>query len=129
MARLVLIRGLPGSGKSTLAKKWVNEEGYTHFEADMYFVDANGEYLFEPQLLHEAHKWCQQQTKLALKRNQNVVVSNTFVQRWEITPYAKLAKQLKVELEVIECRGDFGSIHDVPEETIIKMKRRWQSWE
>ncbi|WP_117233895.1 ATP-binding protein [Vibrio maerlii] len=129
MGKLILIRGLPGSGKSTLAQKFVKNDGFTHLEADMYFVNKNGEYCFDPQLLSAAHDWCQKQTVRALRNKQDVVVSNTFVQRWEIKPYAKLAKQFKVTLEVMECQGAYGSIHDVPEETIAKMKRRWQIWE
>ena len=46
--KLTIIRGLPGSGKSTLAKTL----DVNHYEADMYFVDAKGEYDFRPCLLY-----------------------------------------------------------------------------
>ena len=69
---LTLIRGLPGSGKSTLAKKLVanKENPVIHLEADMFFVDSAGIYLFQAQLLKQAHDWCQQQCQQLLKKKQ-----------------------------------------------------------
>ncbi|GAL09856.1 hypothetical protein JCM19233_833 [Vibrio astriarenae] len=54
-------------------------------------------------------------------------VSNTFVQKWEIEPYVKMAKQCGKEIEIIEVNGGFNSIHDVPEKTIMAMERKWYS--
>lgn len=61
MGSLMLIRGLPGSAKSTLAKSFVIYQ-YQHIEADMYFM-KNGEYVFDVNVLHRAHKWCQETTE------------------------------------------------------------------
>ena len=47
MKQLILLRGLPGSGKSTLAKLLVGDKDYCHKEADMYFVDREGNYKFD----------------------------------------------------------------------------------
>lgn len=123
--KLTIIRGLPGSGKSTLAKTM----DAVHLEADMFFVNQAGEYHFEPSKLTQAHQWCQAQTRRCLQQGKDVVVSNTFVRRWEIMPYLKMAKRYHAAFEVIECHNDFGTIHDVEPETIHKMKRRWQIWE
>jgi len=49
MSYLVIIRGLPGSGKSTFAKKFV-EKGFKHYEADMWMVDKDGNYSFDPSV-------------------------------------------------------------------------------
>ncbi|OLQ88462.1 AAA family ATPase [Vibrio panuliri] len=125
MATLTLIRGLPGSGKSTLARTYQAR----HFEADMYFVNANGEYCFDASQLEQAHRWCRQQTESALRRGENVVVSNTFVRRWEIKPYYQLAKKFDVRLEVIECHGNYGSVHGVEQSVIERMRARWQVWQ
>ena len=57
MKTLILLRGLPGSGKSTLAKQLVNKD-YAHKEADMFFVDSEGNYKFEPSKIKDAHAWC-----------------------------------------------------------------------
>ncbi len=124
MAKLTLIRGLPGSGKSTLARTYRT----AHFEADMYFALATGEYQFDPTKLDLAHQWCRAQTKKTLLSGQDVVVANTFVRRWEIQPYYVMAKALDVEFEVIECSGNYQNIHGVPPDVIDKMRSRWQAW-
>lgn len=123
--KLTLIRGLPGSGKSTLAKSFDSN----HYEADMYFIDDNGCYEFQPQEIASAHAWCKAMTEQSLAQKQSAVVSNTFVQRWEIMPYFKLAKRYGAEFEVIECKEDFGNVHGVEPETIQQMKKRWQEWQ
>jgi adenylate kinase family enzyme len=41
---LILLLGLPGSGKSTLAKVLVGDKDYCHKEADMFFVDRDGNF-------------------------------------------------------------------------------------
>jgi adenylate kinase family enzyme len=45
---LYCVRGVAGSGKSTFAKTLVKKD-YCHKEADMFFVDREGNYKFEPQ--------------------------------------------------------------------------------
>ena len=87
MPKLILIRGLPGSGKSTLAKQYVAQGSFKHFEADQFFVDANGNYNFDPSKIKFAHQWCQDQVRKALVEGYNVVVSNTFTQKWEMKAY------------------------------------------
>ena len=132
---LTLIRGLPGSGKSTLAKKLVADaldssndcnKKTVHLEADMYFVNAGGEYCFQPELLKSAHEWCQSECEKHLQQQHNVVVSNTFVRDWEMKAYQQLAKHYNAKLEVIVCKGKFRSIHYVSAETIKRMKQQWQ---
>lgn len=114
---ITLIRGLPGSGKSTLARKMVeNGEADAHFEADMYFKDRP----FNLALLSDAHEWCQTWTKCDHDAGYHVVVSNTFTQLWEMEPYF----DMDPDARVIECTGDYGSIHDVPEEVLWKMRVR-----
>ncbi|MDN2663553.1 ATP-binding protein [Psychromonas sp. 14N.309.X.WAT.B.A12] len=125
---LTLIRGLPGSGKSTLAKKLLQEsqQNTLHVEADMYFIDRGGVYLFQPEKLSEAHHWCQQQSLMALKNKQNVIVANTFVKRWEMKFYEQLATRFNARLKVINCTGKFTNIHEVPKPVIAKMRKNWQ---
>lgn len=119
---LTLIRGLPGSGKSTLAKTLPA----VHLEADMFFVNAQGEYHFRPELIASAHQWCQRECEQCLARGENVVVANTFVRHWEMSVYKKLARKYRARLVVEVCRGCYSNIHDVDVATIERMRQRWQ---
>lgn len=125
--KLILIRGLPGSGKSTLAQSLVlGKEDWEHYEADMYFIN-NGKYDFNPSLLGRAHDWCQTKVYAALHYGVNVVVSNTFTTLKELKPYFLIAKEFGITPSVVHCQHSFGSVHNVPQETIDKMKDRWQN--
>lgn len=122
MLTLTLIRGLPGSGKSTLAKTL---EGI-HLEADMYFVNPQGKYLYRPEAIGEAHQWCQNQTEYWLQQGKNVIVSNTFVKLWEMSAYKALAKKYQAKLNIIVCGGSYENIHGVGEDIIERMRKEWQ---
>ena len=126
---MTLIRGLPGSGKSTLAEQLVTEnpKATLHLEADMFFVDDQGEYHFDAHKLSEAHTWCEAQCELALKQKKNVIIANTFVKQWEMKVYRQLAKKYHANLVIKVCSGNFQSIHCVPSSTIKKMKQQWQA--
>ncbi len=118
MKHLYLVRGLPGSGKSTLAKLLPFD---SHFEADMFFI-KDGEYKFDHTKIKEAHAWCQEQTRLALERDETVVVSNTFVKKWEMEPYLKMYPKAVIHT----ADGSFKNIHGVPDEVILRMKENWE---
>lgn len=120
--KLTLIRGLPGSGKSTLAKTIEA----VHLEADMYFVNEKGIYNFDPVLLAKAHYWCREKCEQLLQQGQSVVVSNTFIKQWEMDAYRALASKYKAMLKIKICSGNFKNIHNVPRNTLIKMKRGWE---
>lgn len=125
MSKLIIVRGLPGSGKSTLAKSMKNAK---HLEADMYFIRVDGLYDFNPKLLKNAHEWCHKECFWLLGRiNEQVVVSNTFTTYKEIKPYIDYAKEHGHEIEIITCTGEYQNIHNVPEETLKRMKDRFES--
>lgn len=117
---LILVRGLPGSGKSTIARKFVG----VHLEADMYFMQ-DGEYKFDVNKLRQAHEWCQEQTRNWLKPDARVVVSNTFTTMKELRPYFEIAREFGIVPNVIVAQGNFKNEHNVPEETLTKMKARF----
>lgn len=124
MKELIIVRGLPGSGKSTFGKLL----GGIQYEADMYFIDHNGRYNFNPMKIKEAHKWCKTKVEMAmLDEVSRIVVSNTFTEEWEMEDYIKLAKvnNYKVFTVISENRHESESIHSVPSETISKMRNRF----
>jgi predicted kinase len=125
MKELILLRGLPGSGKSTLA----NAIGGVHFEADMYFVDDNGNYKFEPARIKDAHAWCQNKVKLSMESGADkIVVSNTFTMDWEMEHYNMLAKAngYRVHSVIVENRHGGVNEHDCPPDKIEIMRERFE---
>lgn len=126
MTTLTLIRGLPGSGKTTLANDIDSlDRSSIAIEADAYFYDDYGNYVFDETKLREAHKWCQEWARGALEINRNVVVSNTFTTLREMKEYYLMAKEFGATLNVITCQGQFGNLHNVPQETLDKMEKRF----
>lgn len=130
MSKLLMIIGIPGSGKSTLANeiKLENPEfkDANIWEADMFFINSNGKYKFNPGLLSAAHFWCQAKVENDMKEGKNVIVSNTNLTPKERSTYIKLAKKYNYEIEVKTCSGSFKNIHGVPDETIEKMKNKFK---
>lgn len=132
MKKLIIVRGLPGSGKSTLAKDLKVSLGcyVYHIEADMYWVRPDGRYDFVARNLKHAHDWCRCNVKAALDHfvpdyHECVVVSNTFTTLWEMQPYISMCKNVK-DILIVECTGDYGNIHNVPEPAIQAMRNRWE---
>jgi predicted kinase len=128
MKQLILVRGIPGSGKSTLARQLMNLSDNImarHYEADMFFMDEAGSYNFDASKLNRAHNWCIDKTRDGLEQNRTVVVSNTFTTWKEMAPYVKMAQNGGYKVQILECHGNFGSIHNVPLTSIQKMRDRW----
>ncbi len=132
MKTLIILRGLPGSGKSSFANYMFSNN---IFEADKYFYDEDGNYNFDATKLHAAHKWCQSQVEDAMEYNfesnghyfSEIVVSNTSTTEKELEPYLKLAEKYdyKVVSLIVENRHGNKSVHNVPNETMEKMRNRF----
>jgi len=126
MRTLTIVRGLPGSGKTTFVKEVLKPD--YHHEADFYFYNSEGDYKFDASKLNEAHKLCYEAIEIAMEEEfRNISVSNTFTTEKELKPYLELASYYgyKVFSIIIENRNDNISVHNVPEETIQKMKNRF----
>lgn len=115
---LILIRGLPGSGKSTMAKRLTD---YVHVESDMFW---GPKYKFNIRYIEYAYQWCLTETLRHLILGHKVVVADTFTTIKEMAPYFALG----VPVEVITATGEYGTIHNVPEEVIQQMKDRWEEY-
>lgn len=120
---LILFRGIPGSGKSTAADLLVEH----NVAADDYFDLFHGGQ-FKGDLLREAHKWCQNVAGGWMsQRVDKVGVHNTFTRIREMRPYFQMAEKhgYRVISLIVENRHGSLSVHDVPEETVERMKGRF----
>jgi predicted kinase len=130
---LTLVRGLPGSGKSTFANFIWND--YAICEADKFFYDKEGNYNFDATKLKLAHVWCFNQVRTRMEDNKlnpqfypEIVVSNTFTQKWEMEKYYELAEEYgyKVFSIIVENRHGGVNQHGVPADKLEQMKNRFQ---
>lgn len=131
---LFLIRGLPSQGKTTLAAALVSEAN--KFEADDFFVDAEGVYRFDGAKLGAAHASCQARCEAAMREGKHpLAVANTFTRHWEMESYLALAKQYGYAVAILEpvtpWRRDVAALaarntHGVPVESIKRMLDRWE---
>jgi len=129
---LILLRGVPGSGKSTLGSvilRCVISDNPDVISADDYFINKNGEYLFDGSKLTEAHNSCHQRCSEKMKNKfSRIVVANTFTQEWEMTPYYEMAERYnyRVHSLIVENRHSGVNTHGVSENKIMEMKKRFQ---
>lgn len=122
---LYIVRGIPGSGKSTFAKTL----GGQNYEADMFFINENGEYNFDFTKIKDAHQWCQGMVKGdMILEYPKIVVSNTSTQEWELEPYFEMAKEFgyNVFSVVVENRHGGTNTHGVPEDKLELMRNRFE---
>lgn len=130
---LILLRGLPGAGKSSFANTMY--PSFLVCEADKYFVDKDtGEYKWDGSKLHEAHEWCYNLVETYMKDNQikeqyytEICVSNTLTTENEVNKYKELGEKygyIVISL-IVENRHGNKSVHNVPEASIEKMRKRF----
>jgi predicted ABC-type ATPase len=120
---MLLVRGLPGSGKSTFAKTFPM---FFHIEADMWFC-RHGDYNWKAEEAFAAHRWCRHTVQVILNQGKDVIVANTFTTLKEMNDYIEYAEVNGHGITVYTMKDDFGSIHNVPEETMERMRARFVS--
>lgn len=129
MKQLILLRGLPGAGKTTLANFFkVNIIQCAVIAADDYLTDSTGKYTFDVSLLGKAHEYCRSTAEQSMSSSTEVViVHNTNTTNREMKPYLELAEKYGYEVMslIVENRHGSSSVHNVPEETLNKMKERF----
>ena len=120
---LYIIRGVPGSGKSTLAHKLTDNV----VEADQYFYDDKGNYNWSANKLNQAHNWCYNTVKKYMEEGRDkIAVANTFVKNRDYKRYVELAKEFGYKVDIRTCTGNYQNIHNVPDETVEKMRSKFQ---
>lgn len=124
----IILRGVPGSGKSTWARLAYPDAA--KFSADDYFMQ-NGQYVFDPSKLGEAHAtclrgfidWAQRPT------SEVAIVDNTSTTIAEVSPYASIALAYGHDIEIITFLCDptvaaARNVHGVPPAAIVGMDKR-----
>ena len=122
---LYIVRGIPGSGKSTFAELIGSE--LTICTADDYHM-VDGVYQWKPENIKKAHAWCQDKAKTLMRTGLTpVVVANTSTTVKEMQPYYDLAEKYGYQVFSIVVENRHGGIntHEVPEEVLEKMKKRF----
>jgi tRNA uridine 5-carbamoylmethylation protein Kti12 len=123
---VIILSGIPGSGKSYLARKKMKFRQICSADDSMY---EDGVYKFSPEKLGPAHKACMCKFLDALKEEKCVIVDNTNIEAWEISPYLSVAeaKGFSVCILQINCDPEIATErnqHFVPARTINRMANR-----
>lgn len=117
---LFIVRGAPGAGKSALADLVA---GIAVASADDYMIDKDGNYKFDPARLQECHNFCELRVLQLMEIGfQRIAVANTFVYRAHMAPYMRMAERAGYSVFVVECQNDFGNVHNVPAQTVLRMR-------
>lgn len=130
---LILLRGLPGSGKTTLASVILSTPSRSELadvlSADDFFIDSEGNYVFDPTKLKAAHNDCQVRCAERMKMGvSKIVVANTFTQEWEMESYFTMAERYhyRVHTVIVENRHGGINVHGVGEDKLIQMHTRFE---
>lgn len=122
---MIIVRGISGSGKSSFGELLGTRAICC---ADDYFMHGD-KYKWYGAELSNAHDWCQRKCKRFMKKQINrIVITNTNTTKREMQPYMDLARQFgyMVFSVIVENRMNTKNIHNVPSETIMKMKSRFE---
>lgn len=130
---LVICQGVSGSGKSTfmqklarVASRRMNTTVEVN-EADNFFVNDEGEYVWDGKFIGEAHEWCRSSVARALYHDGFALVCNTFTSARELAPYYELAKKADVDVVLIRMGREYGNVHNVPEAALNRQRDRMRS--
>lgn len=132
--RCVILSGSSGAGKSTTARNLVAGlpiQCYIIVSADDFFCRrGNGVYDFSPALLPEAHKECYLNFVGAInQRIPLVVVDNTNISGWEISPYYRYAEVMGYDVSITKvicdpAKAAARNLHGVPAKVVESMAKR-----
>lgn len=121
---LYIFRGLPGSGKTTLARKWAA----LVVEPDMFRYDPEMHYIFDSDRNDEVNLKTIDLAKYAVGKLgiNSIAVAATHVKVDFMRPLIELGKHYGYTVSVVECYGNYGNVHNVPESVVNKMAREFE---
>lgn len=97
MRKVIIMRGVSGSGKSTFTRRHPDA---VVCSADAYFDRIGG---YDATLIREAHKDCYKSFVEALDQGRPlVIVDNTHIEAWEISPLIAYAQYRDYEYTIVE---------------------------
>jgi hypothetical protein len=73
---LVVINGKDGNHCAQLANR-LRVAGYKHFDADMFFIEDDGNFKHNIQKIIAAKTWCKREALNAVLKGHSVVISST----------------------------------------------------
>jgi len=88
----------------------------------------DGKYQWTYEKTGNAHAWCQTKCRRFMKAGvERIVVSNTSTREKELQPYYDMAEEhdYRVYSVIVENRHNGKNIHGVPDETLEKMRNRF----
>ena len=122
------LRAVSGSGKSLLTNMLCKNIGYVSCSADDFFINENGEYVFDATKIHLAHLDCQKKCVEALKEPtvEVVIIDNTNVDDRAIKVYQDLAVKYDATFIslVVENRHGGENVHSVPSFILDKQEAK-----
>lgn len=124
MKQLYIFRGLPGSGKSTHAHRVAS----LVVEPDMFRYNASMQYKFNADKNSEVFDKATDLLVYAMRhlRMPAIALTATFTKVERLRRFIKLGKKYGYSVIVVECYGDYGNIHNVPEDVIDRMRKEFE---
>lgn len=138
MLQVIILSGVSGSGKDTYIKRYQIENPNVKtfvVSADHFFI-KDGDYVFDPSKLEEAHGACMrnfiQHVRNFIEEDGVVFVNNTNTTIEEIAPYYAIARAYGAEVQLITLSvlphiAAKRNVHGVPEKAIVAMHNRIQA--
>lgn len=124
---VVIVRGVAGSGKSTFADLLAKGQGGKIVEADKYAYKGN-EYVWKAEELPTYHKLAMAEFENHLKNGEDLVIVSNVSAKWkDFKFYYNKAVEYGYQVTslVVENRNNTKSIHNVPDETIQRMRENF----